>query len=169
MTDCPIKGKFELCEKHQGSEGNYVRVRPTASMSKITSGSSKGQRMKVQRNQGPQKAPSGTDSFAQSSEFKVEATRKTSPGVKLAFIARLKKLEQAGVPFSAVNEYLRAELGTGSTMNPLGLGYVVEMLTYDPRNDSPKSYTEAQEALAKIPSSMDWGSLYEIVEGMNFE
>lgn len=93
--------------------------------------------------------------------------RKTNAGVKLAFIARLKKLEAAGISYAAVNEYLRSEMS--SVGSSFGLSYISDMLTYDPRNDEAKTYAEAHQALLKIPASVDWSSLYGVVEGMDLE
>lgn len=151
--DCPIKGDFELCEYVGKGEQKYLKVRTTG-------------KMKPERF-----ARNSEESSSNSSGYKVDAMRKSSAGVKIGFIARLKKLEKDGIPYSAVNEYLRAELGAngGGTLNPLGTGYIVEMITYDPRHDSPISYAEVQQKLMQMPSSINWGSLYDIVDGLNFE
>ena len=102
-----------------------------------------------------------------SNKPKVDATRKTSGGIFLALITRLKKYQSNGIDYSYLNQYFRAEFKNLGDNDPMGLGYIAEILTYDPRNDDIKSYSDIFTALNKCPSSLDWSNLYDIIEGLN--
>ena len=95
--------------------------------------------------------------------------KRTTPSVKFAFYRTLKKCEKEGMPYSMINSYLRGELGSAHNNNPMGMGYILEMLTWDPRHDPAKTYAEAYQFLERQSSSLDWSHLYDVVEGMKFE
>ena len=144
MRNCPVPGDFEVCELVTTAGQEYLKLRTRSEV--IV-----------------------TENKRQSK--KTKAMRKSNAGVKLAFIARLKQLEKSGVPYSSVNEYLRTELDVNNAhLNPFGMGYLVEMITYDPRNGfnhQTKSYADVYLAVEQVPSSVNWRSMAEIVDGMD--
>ena len=103
-----------------------------------------------------------------SNKIKVE-TRKTKPGAYIALIRRIKEHEKEGIPYSVLNKYFRGEFGKTDSMNPMGIGYASEILTYDPRHDTPKTYTQVIDALQKAPESLDWMQLWDVIEGLKYD
>lgn len=98
-------------------------------------------------------------------QFKVES-RKTDAGTYLLLITKLKQMETKGVDYSALNKYFRAEFGAAEDANPLGMGYVISLLTYEPRQGAPKSYSDVFEALERAPSSLKWLEIWDVVDGI---
>ena len=43
---------------------------------------------------------------------------------------------------------------------------VLSIITYDPRTESALTYSQVYQALEKTPSSFDWTSLWEVIEGL---
>ncbi len=100
-----------------------------------------------------------------SNRIKVEA-RKTKPGAYIALVRRIKEHEKEGIPYSFLNKYFRGEFGKTDNMNPMGIGYASELLTYDPRYDDVKTYSQVLDALGKAPESLDWLQLWDIIEDL---
>jgi hypothetical protein len=105
----------------------------------------------------------------QTKQPQVQATRKTNAGTLLALITRLKKFQASGIDYSYLNQYFRAEFGASGNTDPMSYGYMSEILTYDPRQDTAKTYTEIYDALNKAPSSLPWAQIYDVIEGLNIE
>lgn len=137
--ECPVSSEYEVCEYKNG----YLHFRPQAS-NNVSS-----------------------ERRENSDRFEVEA-RRTKPGTLLALVRRLKRHEKEGVPYSVVNKYLRSELGTDDT-SPFGKGYIASIITYDPKSDSPLTYAQVYTALDNAPSSFDWVSIWDIVEGLEYD
>lgn len=101
-----------------------------------------------------------------SERFLTEA-RKTRPGALLALTRRLKRHEKEGVPYSAINQYFRGELSEDD--GPFGTSYIRSLLTYDPRSETPLTYAQVFASLQSAPSSFDWTSLWDIIEGLEYD
>lgn len=101
-----------------------------------------------------------------SNRIKVEAARKTPGGTFLTLISYLKLLQSRGIDYVYVNQYLLAEFKALGDDNPMGVGYIAEMLTYDPRNDPAKDYVDVLNVLKTAPQSMDWTQIWDIIDGL---
>ena len=97
----------------------------------------------------------------------VNAPRNTSSGIFFTLVTYLKKLQAKGVEYSFVNQYLRAEFKALGDDNPMGVGFISDMLTFDPRQDTPKDYPDIFTALKQVPSGIDWTSLGAIISGLD--
>lgn len=99
------------------------------------------------------------------SSQKVQA-RRTKAGAYLALIRRLKKHQSENIPYSVINKYFRDELGSHNTMNPMGTGFIIDILTYDPRTEQSKDYNDVLIRLEQAPSSLDWTQIWDVLEGL---
>jgi hypothetical protein len=95
--------------------------------------------------------------------------RKTAPGVRLALIRRLVDNQTKGVPYSAINAYLRKEFDAAGVSDNMGTSFIADMLTYDPRNDPAKSYADVLTALANSSENYNWLPFADIVDGLAWD
>lgn len=98
---------------------------------------------------------------------KVAAARKTPAGAYLALVSYLKKNQENGIDYAYINQYFRAEFEKLGDDNPMGMGFMSEILTYDPRHDSVKDYSDIFAALKQAPKSLDWTQMWGIIDGLN--
>jgi len=91
--------------------------------------------------------------------------KRSNAGALLFLIRNLKKLEEDGVDYYAINQYFRDELLNKSS-SMIG-AYIVEILTYDPRDNTPKSYADVYAALRKAPSSLNWLEIWDVIDGLS--
>ena len=99
--------------------------------------------------------------------YKVEG-RKTRGGSYLGLVQGIRENEKEGIQYSVLNKYFRDEFKKISDRNPMGIAFVIDILTYDPRNDPAKTYTQVYAALDQLPSSIDLTEMYDIIEGLKF-
>lgn len=149
---CPVQGDFDKCELITNTDGGqYYHFVPksqsVASKPSVTS------RQKVER------------PIPQENKFKAEAI-KTSPGALLALIRRLGQHQQAGIDYSVINQYFLRQLNSNDT-NPMGNGYILSILTYDPKYDTPKTYAGVITSLGNAPASIDWTTIWDTIDGLH--
>lgn len=98
----------------------------------------------------------------------VEA-RKTAAGTRLSLIRRLIQSQAKGVPYSAINAYFRKELNDAGMDDNMATSFIVDMLTYDPRNDQPKDYPGVLAALQNSSENYNWLPFWDIVDGLSWD
>jgi hypothetical protein len=151
---CPVRGEFDKCELVTTSDGGqYYHFIPKSQL-----GTSK---------QPVTSARKVEKTVPQETRFKTEAL-KTSAGALLALIRRLNQHQQAGIDYSVINQYFLGQLNTTNT-NPMGNGYILSILTYDPRNDTPLTYATVISSLSNAPSSIDWTTIWDTIDGLHFD
>jgi len=138
---CPIDHDYDSCQIVGIGNSSYVKIVATSSNKKNFS----------------------------SSSLKVEAVRKTPGGTFFALVRYLKENQTAGIPYSIINQYLVQEFNTLGDSNPMGVGFISEILTYDPRHDSPKDYEDVLKSLETAPKSLDWTQVWGIIDGLHIE
>ncbi len=95
--------------------------------------------------------------------------RKTSGGVKLSLIRYLKDYQKENIDYSVINDYFRSELKEVGLDHTSRI-FIEEMLTYDKRaGDLPKDYDEVINSVTNASSMIGWGSLYDIIQGLNYK
>jgi hypothetical protein len=74
-----------------------------------------------------------------------------------------------GVPYSAINAYFRKELNDAGMDDNMATSFIVDMLTYDPRNDQPKDYPGVLAALQNSSENYNWLPFWDIVDGLSWD
>jgi len=170
---CPEDGNFDSCEIIKNGNSSYIRIISKSSKTK-----------NIVTHAPPITEPMGTSSITKhenidnaklsvnsnkvqnSKPYKVGASRKTAAGSLLTLISYLKLLQTRNIEYVYVNQYLRSEFKALGDTNPMGIGYIAEMLTYDPRLDTPKDYPDILAILKTAPSSLDWNQIWDIIDGL---
>ena len=158
---CPEDGNYDSCEIADG----YVKI-VGKSNSKMKVNSQKHNKLDFK--------PIGIVNDTRNLELQVpnpgslvQAPRSTSSGIFFSLVTYLKKLQAKGVEYAFVNQYLRAEFKALGDNNPMGVGFISDALTFDPRQDPPKDYPDIFTALKQMPSSIDLTSLAGIISGLD--
>lgn len=138
---CKKVGHSDVCESRKVGGGSYTYV---------LAGSSEKRE--------PVQAP----------RFPVEA-RKTKAGARLALIRRLTEHQTKGVPYSAINAYFLKEFEDAGAIDQIGTGFIVDMLTYDPKNDPPKDYPGVLATLSTSSGNLDWLQFWDIIDGLSWD
>lgn len=159
--ECPVSSEYEICERVNG----YLRYRPVAEKNETVTQTKVKSVPKSQNKNNSKKKVNSLNNNRNHDKIEVQA-RKTKPGALLTLIRRLKKHEKEGVEYKVINKYLRGELDGTVDYSPFGTGYVLSIITYDPRTESALTYSQVYQALEKTPSSFDWTSLWEVIEGL---
>lgn len=88
---------------------------------------------------------------------------KNTASIVINFEAKLRRAQEKGIPYSSINQYLRATLKE----DQIGLFDLRELMTYG-RGEPDKTYSDAYIALRQIPSSIDMSGLYNVVDGLPY-
>lgn len=138
MKNCPSEG-FSVCERVQVGGSGYTLVR--------------GLQDEGQSN------PVGN----QPERFETKAMLKNTASIVINFEAKLRRAQEKGIPYSSINQYLRATLKE----DQIGLFDLRELMTYG-RGEPDKTYSDAYIALRQIPSSIDMSGLFTVVDGLPY-
>ena len=155
MDNCPFGGEYDVCRVENGYT-RYVGKSSSVELPKATQTA-------------PQRAPRAmaqVESRGTASGHLVEA-RRSRAGAVLALIRRLKKHEDQNIPYSTINSYFRTEFKAGGDSSPFGM--FTDLLTYDPRNDSPKTYAQVYTSINQYAESLDWLSLWDVIDGLAYD
>lgn len=152
---CHRVGASDVCEKRKvgGSSYTYVLGQTEVMQASL---------------QTTQKVTQPVQAKSSPSRPIVEA-RKSAAGTRLALIRRLIQSQSKGVPYSAINAYLRKELNDAGMSDNMSTSFIVDMLTYDPRNDTPKDYPGVLTALSNSSGNYDWLPFWDIVDGLAWD
>ena len=179
---CPLNGDFEVCEVRDGY--TYVvphkkivkrRTQGIQESERFTNKDSASDRQTFESSSVQKAGPSWKEVRKQtSSDSQVHGKasshmtkgKKTAAGAYLLLIMRLKNMQKQGVNYAAMNTYFRSELGVDSSNMSMGMSYLANLLTYDPRHDPIKTYQEVFAALARAPNSIDWLQVWDVIDGI---
>lgn len=142
MRNCPPDDQFSVCEVRQQAGGSYTYVLGAAEKTKVEPSASR---------------------FPVSRGMEVSKMGKDSGSIILNLEVKLRKLQTAGVPYATINRYFRSSISDETT---IGLFNLKDLLTYNPRSDPPKDYSDAYTAISQFPSGIDVSTLFSIVDGM---
>lgn len=164
---CTLNGKFKTCSQRNigGSAYTYVvgqEKTPTSTPRETVDGP-----IRMKRNADIEDPPFFPFNQNPNSRPNVQAV-KTSGGAYLALVQRLKKNEILGVPYSAINKYFLQQFNT-SNFDPMVGSFLMNLLTYDPKQGTPLSYAQVYINLDQIPHSIDLTKIWDTIDGLQVD
>jgi hypothetical protein len=163
---CQKVGNSDVCEKRQLGGSSYTYVMGGSNQKQ------KANQVSPIVRQSP--VPKVNKEIAQitnserDSRFPVEA-RRSKGGARLALIRRLITHRDKGVPYAAINAYFRKEFDDIGATDSMMSGFIVDILTYDPRNETAKDYSEVLAALNSSSANLDWLQFWDIIDGLEWD
>lgn len=161
---CTLNGKFKTCSQRNIGGSTYTYTVGQGGTPISTPRQSVEAPSKLKKDTNIAEPPFFPFNQNPNSREKVQAV-KSSGGAYLALVQRLKKNEALGVPYSAINKYFLQQFNN-SNFDPMVGSFLMNLLTYDPKQGTPLSYSQVYANLDQIPHSIDLTKIWDTIDGL---